>query len=166
MKQNKLSFESENLVMDWISFNITGCTDPEPITKYLSDSFGFNSVLNETFKGKYKVLIFEITNRYKVSFIKSTDNTESNSYWTGMTVSFSGENGKYFYSLIQNKLIDWCTFDLSCTNLGRFDLYYFRDFSESESGEQLELFLKNSYEKVNAKSKRKRAQLQEVELCE
>ena len=45
MKQNKLSFESEKLVVDYISFNITGCTDPEPIANYLSDSFGFNSVV-------------------------------------------------------------------------------------------------------------------------
>lgn len=116
----ELNFQSLNLTVDWISFNNTGCTDPE-----LSYLFRFNLVLKETSKGKSKVLIFKITNRYKLFFIKSTYNPEYNSYWTGVTVSFSGENGKYFYSLIQNKLIDWCTFNLSCTNLGRFDLYYF-----------------------------------------
>jgi hypothetical protein len=82
--------------------------------------------MKENFKGKSEDLIFKITNKYKVSFVKSTYNPESNSYWTGMTVKFSGENGKYFYSLIRRQLIDWCSFDLSCTNLGRFDLYYFR----------------------------------------
>ena len=71
-------------------------------------------------------LIFEITNKYKVSFIKSSYTQESNSYWTGTIVRFSGENGKYFYSLIQKKLVNWSIFDLSCTNLGRFDLYYFQ----------------------------------------
>ena len=123
MSKSKLSFESENLVVDYISFNITGCTDPGPIASYLSDSFGFNSVVKETFQGKSEDLIFEIRNRYKVSFLKSTYNPESNSYWTGLIVRFSGENGGYFYSLVQKKLIDWRIFDLSCTNLGRFDLY-------------------------------------------
>lgn len=116
---NKLTFKSENLVVDYISFNITDFTDcrnPEPIANYLSDSFGFNSVLKESFKGKSENLIFEITNQYEVSFIKSTYTPESNSYWTGMTVKFSGENGKYFYSLVQKQLINWYMFDLSCTN--------------------------------------------------
>lgn len=122
-----VKFQSENLVVDYISFNITGYKDPKPITTYLFDSFGFNSVMKENFKGKSEDLIFKITNKYKVSFVKSTYNPESNSYWTGMTVKFSGENGKYFYSLIRRQLIDWCIFDLSCTNLGRFDLYYSRN---------------------------------------
>jgi hypothetical protein len=121
-----VKFQSENLVVDYISFHITGYKDPKPITTYLFDSFGFNSVMKENFKGKSEDLIFKITNKYKVSFVKSTYNPESNSYWTGMRVKFSGENGKYFYSLIRRQLIDWCIFDLSCTNLGRFDLYYFR----------------------------------------
>ena len=152
---NKLTFKSENLVVDYISFNITDCRDPEPIANYLSDSFGFNSVLKESFKGKSEDLIFKITNKYKVSFIKSSYNPESNSYWTGTTVRFSGENGKYFYSLIQKKLVNWCMFDLSCTNLGRLDLYYFQKSTAQD--DPPESFMGNSCEKVNAKSKRKKA---------
>jgi DNA relaxase NicK len=157
MNQNKLSFESERLVMDYLSFNITGCKDPGRIANYLSDSFGFNSVAKETFQGKSEDLIFKITNEYKVSFIKSTYNPESNSHWTGLIVRFSGENGEYFYSLVQKKLIDWSIFDLSCTNIGRLDLYYFRKSKSTDQNDLLELFMENSYEKVNAKSKRKKA---------
>ena len=154
---NTLTFKSENLVVDYISFNITDCRDPEPIANYLSDSFGFNSVLKESFKGESEDLIFEITNKYKVYFIKSTYNPESNSYWTGMTVRFSGENGKYFYSLVKKKLINWYMFDLSCTNLGRFDLYYFRKSNPTNQDDPPESFMENSCEKVNSKSKRKKA---------
>lgn len=111
--------------MDYLPLNITDCTDPRRIANYLSDSFDFNSVLKETFQEKFEDLIFKITNGYKVSFIKSIYNPESNSYWTGLIVRFSGENKKYVYSLVQNKLIDWSIFDLSCTNIGRLDLYYF-----------------------------------------
>ena len=35
MNQNKLSFESENLVVDYISFNIPGSGNTESIAKYL-----------------------------------------------------------------------------------------------------------------------------------
>jgi len=113
--------------------------------------------MKETFQGKSEDLVFKITNGYKVSFIKSTYNPESNSYWTRLIVRFSGENGEYFYSLVQKKLIDWRIFDLSCTNLGRFDLYYFRKFKSTDQDDLLELFMKNSCEKINAKSKRKKA---------
>jgi len=157
MTQNKLSFESENLVLDYISLNISGCTDPGPIANYLSDSFGFNSVVKETFQGKSEDLILKSRNGYKVSFIRCRYNPESNNYWTGLIVRFSGKNGKYFYSLVQKKLIDWCIFDLSCTNLGRLDLYSFRKSKPSDQGELLESFMENSCEKINAKSKRKKA---------
>ena len=46
MTQNKLTFESENLVVDWIGFNIQGFVDRkqvERISKYLFQNFGFNS---------------------------------------------------------------------------------------------------------------------------
>ena len=37
MNRNKLSFESERLDVDYLSFNITGCKDPGRIANYLSD---------------------------------------------------------------------------------------------------------------------------------
>ena len=63
MLQNQLSFESERLVVHYLSFNITGCKDPGRIAIYLSDSFGFNSIVKETFQGKSEDLIFKITKR-------------------------------------------------------------------------------------------------------
>lgn len=155
MNQHKLTFESEKLVVDYISFNITDCTDPLTIATYLSNSFGFNSVVRETFQGKDEDLIFEITNEYKVSFIKSTYSPESHSYWTGFTVRFSGKNGEYFYSLVQKKSIDWSIFDLTRTNIGRFDLYYFRESKSADQDEPPELFMKNSCKKISSEFRRK-----------
>ena len=103
---SQLSFKSEGLVVDYLSFNITGCTDPAPIANYLSDSFGFNSVVKETFQGKSEDLIFKIRNGYKVSFIKSTYNSESNSYWTGLIVRFSGKKNILIRSYKDNWSID------------------------------------------------------------
>jgi NifU-like protein involved in Fe-S cluster formation len=84
-----VNFQSENLVVDSISFNITGCKDPKPIATYLFDSFGFNSIMKENLKGKSEDLIFKITNKYKVSFVKCTYNPESSSYWTITFKKFS-----------------------------------------------------------------------------
>ena len=50
MKQ--LNFQSENLVVDWISFNAKGLTDPEPIAEYLL-GFGFNSVQLNKLNSKF-----------------------------------------------------------------------------------------------------------------
>ena len=46
MTPNKSSFKSENLVVDWIGFNIQGLVDikqVKQIAKYLFQNFGFNS---------------------------------------------------------------------------------------------------------------------------
>ena len=155
MNPNKLTFESENLVVDYISFNISGCTDPEPIANYLSE-FGFNSILKSNEKTRAKVLISKIENYHDVTFVKSNYDPLSNSYWDGLSVRFSGKDGNYFYQLIKRKLIDWAVFDLASTNLGRFDLHFLRDLSESE--EQLALFMKNSCQKVKSKSSKRHAE--------
>lgn len=42
MNRNKLTFESENLVVDYISFNIPGSDNTESIAKYLFEKFNFN----------------------------------------------------------------------------------------------------------------------------
>jgi len=52
MNQNKLSFESENLVVDWVGFNIEGSTDLEPIANYFFESLGFNSTVAKIINGK------------------------------------------------------------------------------------------------------------------
>ena len=49
MTPNNLSFKSENLVVDWISFNAKGLIDPQPIAKYLLQ-FGFNSFQLNSFQ--------------------------------------------------------------------------------------------------------------------
>ena len=45
MNPNKLSFESENLVLDYITFNLPGSPNLEPIAKYLFQKFYFNSTI-------------------------------------------------------------------------------------------------------------------------
>ena len=55
MKQNKLSFESENLQVDYLTFNIQGTPDfglVNRIAKYLFQDFDFNSIISNCSKNK------------------------------------------------------------------------------------------------------------------
>ena len=112
MNENKLSFANENLVVDYISFNISALRDAEPIANYLFN-FGFNSILKSNEKTKGDILISDNRNYSSVTFVKSKYDPVSKSYWDGIVVRFSGTNGHYFYELIQKRLIDWDIFDLS-----------------------------------------------------
>jgi len=70
MNLTKLSFKSENLVVDWISFNAKGLTDPQPIAKYLL-GFGFNSFqLNSFSEGptRKEILYNHPKNKFNVIF--------------------------------------------------------------------------------------------------
>ena len=67
MNQNKLSFESKNLVVDYISLNIKGFMDPGSIDKiasYLSELFEFNSTLSKgnIDKSKEKIIFYDPKN--------------------------------------------------------------------------------------------------------
>jgi hypothetical protein len=121
MKENRLSFESENLVVDWISFKFQYLEDSTKtkIANYLF-KIGFNSYQES---GK-------LARPIKESILVSPENNlealfvTRGPYWEGTILQFSGSNGNHFYSLVQKKLIQWKLFSLA--TLGRFDIYYSR----------------------------------------
>jgi hypothetical protein len=122
MKQNELAFESENLVVDWISFKFQFLENNEQIgvAHYLS-KLGFDSYQES---GKLAKPIKEAvqlnpSNKFEVIFVKGGP------YWEGTTLQFSGSNATRFYNLVQKKLVNWKNF--SSATLGRFDLYYYRN---------------------------------------
>jgi len=73
MNQNQLTFESENLVVDWIGFNIQGLLDRKQlkqIANYLFRAFGFNSTIIKRINGKWKPesLNYDRQNQFQLSF--------------------------------------------------------------------------------------------------
>jgi hypothetical protein len=71
MTLNRVIFDSENLVMDWIEFNIQGLVNRkqvERIARYLFQ----NCVVNSTFalgsNGKQETLFCNFKNKYQISF--------------------------------------------------------------------------------------------------
>ena len=99
MKENKLTFESENLVVDSISFNLQGLMDPKIIADRLSKPFTPHVIIDDVptigFHGLKK--------KYKVSVRQYR---ESKSYWVGTQIIFSRKDAAYFYKLIKTKEFD------------------------------------------------------------
>ena len=92
MTRNKSSFKSENLIVDWIGFNIRGLVDikrAKQIARYLFRNFGFNSTFAVGLNGKEETLFNHPKNKYKVSFrvYKYSD-----IYWDGIKIDFPGPN--------------------------------------------------------------------------
>lgn len=147
MNQNNLTFYSENLVVDWISFKFQHLEDStkKKIANYLF-KFGFNSYQEsgKLAKPVKESILVSSNNQFEVCFV------ENNSYWQGTLLQFSGLNAKNFYSLIQQKLVSWKLF--SSATLGRFDIYYSRNHKQ---GDKISVrdFFENSHKKLQKTNK-------------
>ena len=154
MNQNKLSFESENLVVDWIGFNIQGFVEKKQIkqiAEYLFQNFRFNSIFAVGLDGKEETLFKDPKNNYQVSFRLYR---YSDIYWDGIKIDFSGNNAAQVYSLIQEQKIDWNIFQLSNLSLSRFDLCYFRERQDTDQTDEVEIFFKNFISKLANRHKK------------
>lgn len=147
MKQNKLSFESENLVVDYISFKFQKLDNftLKEIASYLFQ-IGFNSyfVSGRLAKPMKESILVDSKNSYEVLFVIE------NSYWKGTKLDFSGLNGKFFYTLVQQKLVSWELF--SSATLGRFDINFSRKNREFDKT-SVEDFFEDCHKKVRRTNK-------------
>jgi hypothetical protein len=160
MNQNKLSFESEKLVIDYISFNIQGLVDRkqvERIAKYFFQILGFNSTFAKGPNGSEEDLFLDFQNQHQVSFRYYLYASEYITYWSGTKVDFSGKNATQFYTIIKQQKFDWNIFDLSSTSLGRFDYYYFRPITDAHNDDKLKYFMQSSCDKILTNYKRRKA---------
>jgi len=153
-----INFDSENLVVDWLSFNIKNSMNPKPIATYFS-KLGLNSTFKEG--SNSKDLISKKENKFHVLFLKQTYNPESKNFWDGTTLIFSGSNANYFYQMMKTKKLNWSVFDLHHLTLSRLDLSYFRKDSgkknTSDQNKHVEFFMQKCCQKIHTKSKRRHA---------
>ncbi len=121
MSKNKLSFQSENLVVDYISFKFQDLKDwkEKELASYLL-KVGFNCYKESgKLRKPIKIPIFMgLKNIHEACFVVD------NPYWKGTCVYFSGASATFFYSLVKQTSINWEFF--SSAILGRFDLNYVR----------------------------------------
>ena len=123
MKRNKLTFESENLVVDYMTLNISGSVDIKKISKYLFEQCHFNSVIHSA--GREQRLHYESNNQHIVSFRPQEYNPDFKSFWHGTQMIFKGDNAAQFYKLIKAQKFQWNILNLERIKLGRFDIHYF-----------------------------------------
>jgi len=159
MNQNQLSFESENLLVDWIGFNIQGLIDRKQvkqIANYLFRTFGFNSTIIKRINGKWKSesLNYDKLNKFQVSFRQHEYDPEAKSFWVGTKIYFSGKNAAQIYKGIRAQKLDWNIFQPYSLSVSRFDLCYFRETKPTEQKGDLELFMNKCCQKTFARSKK------------
>jgi hypothetical protein len=156
MTLNKLTFESENLEVDWISFNLEGFMDPGMLARRFSKHFTphvlIDSVPSIGFHGLKK--------KYKVSIRQCTG---SKGYWVGTQIIFSGKNAAYFYKLIQTQRFDWhlLKFDQQTISLGRIDLCFSRPNDFNHTTKSFDKFLVNSRSQIQNHTTTRHIRLQD-----
>lgn len=140
---NVTNFDSENLKVDWISFNLKGLVDPRIIAgrllKYFTPHVLIDDVPSIGFHGFRK--------RYKVSIHQYTG---SKGYWIGTKIIFSGKNASYFYKLLKTRNFDWSLlkFEEHTLSLGRIDLCFSRPNDWSHKSKSFDDFLVDSRSQI------------------
>lgn len=90
MNPNKLTFESENLVVHWLEFSIEGLCNLEEIqalADYFHKKLELNSTFRESDKRSSQSLFSHPENKFNVLFVRTCLK-----YWSGTKLIFSGEN--------------------------------------------------------------------------
>lgn len=79
----------------------------------------------------------------------------SEKYWSGTSLSFSGNQSTWFYKTIKGKGLDWEVLDFDNTNLSRIDLYYDPKLKRSDEIENFDSFLEECRSQIEKVDKRK-----------
>jgi hypothetical protein len=142
MKQNKFTFQSQNIVVDYITFKFQDLDNlhQTKIANYLFQ-LGFNSYkesgkLAEPIK---EPIFVHSTNQFQVCFVGE------NSYWRGTLLHFFGINATRFYFFAKEEIID-CTI-FSSSVLSRFDLYFEPNYKTADKASARE-FLQNCQKNI------------------
>jgi len=157
MNQRKMTFESENLVVDWLSFNIQGLTGEanlRRIADHLSRYFTPSILMSNGSKMGYVGL----RKKYRVSLMEWTGKS-----WVGSQIIFSGENATYFYKLVKSQKFDWEILKVDqCTlSLGRIDLCFSRSNDFSHTTKLFDTFLVDSRRQIQDHTNTKHIKLED-----
>jgi len=154
MMLNKLTFESEGFKIHYLTLNLQfyNLKRIKTIADYLSNDFDCNSVLiDEKDFTQDRTL-----NKRKKSYSKAEFRVNTQKYWSGTSLIFSGDQSTWFYKTIKRKGLDWEVLDFDNTNLSRIDLYYDRKLKKSDEIENFDSFLEECRRKIEKVDKRKK----------
>lgn len=141
-----LNFNSEDLKVDYLSFNIqfNNTEQIQKIADFLANNFDCRSTLLDQANKKQYLLTNTNRNLYSAEFV-----VNSNKHWKGSILRFKGNHAQWFYKDLKFQKIDWSIFDVENTNLGRVDLCYDRKLKTSDK--DLNHFFINSSRRINNK---------------
>lgn len=143
---NKLTFESEGLTVDYVTFNFEQLNQSRKadLINYFY-KLGFNSYdTDRKYRNAFDESIkFNSKNLYQIKFIKNIT-----PHWKGIAVAFPDDSGAYFYKLAKNNQIQWDLFDSAI--LSRFDLNYLL-LLQSDDLHSVTQFLRTSQEEIRRK---------------
>ena len=137
----QLNFNSENLMVDWISFNIEGLIDSTRIANLLF--FRFNASI--TMEDQSELQFYDRRNKYDVSIRQ-----RQKSHWVGSQIIFSGKNAAYFYKLIKTQKfnLDLLKFGQRTLSLGRIDLCFSKTNYSTDTKRSFDAFLVDSRSQI------------------
>ena len=143
-----INFNFGNLKVDYLSLNFQFNNRRliEQIAAYLGKTFHCKSILFDQSTKKRHLLVEANQNRYSAEFV-----VNSTKHWEGTTLRFKGKHAQCFYDDLKSQKLDWHIFNLDYTNLGRIDLCYDRKLTQFDK--DLNIFLENSYKRVNCRNK-------------
>ena len=151
----KISFNSENLKVDWISFNLKGLPSIRKVADRLSNYFTAHVLID----GKPEIGFHDLRKKYKVSIHQYTG---SKGYWIGTKIIFSGKNADYFYKLLKTQNFDWSLlkFEEHNLSLGRIDLCFSRPNDWNHTTKSFDDFLVGSRNQIQNHTSTKYIKLQ------
>jgi hypothetical protein len=145
----QLSFESENLAVNYITLNVRNLVNPEQIEHIINvfaESFNFNVWIRNASDKHFSNSQIKEENLYEVYFVRYSYSPQHRVH--EITISFSGEHAKHFYKIWKDNTFFFEIFENLHVNLGRFDLCYFREAKTTDQIDQLQTFLKDCQSKV------------------
>lgn len=152
----KISFNSENLKVDWVSFNLKGLVNTKIIADRLSNYFTPHVMID----GKPEIRFHGLQKKYKVYIHQYTG---SKGYWIGTKIIFSGKNANYFYTLLKTRNFDWSLlkFEEHNLSLGRIDLCFSLMNDLSHTNKSFDKFLVDSRSHIQDHTNTKYIKLQD-----
>ena len=107
---DKFTFESENLTVDYVTFNFEQLNQSRKadLINYFY-KLGFNSYdTDRKYRNLiwYKFIKFNSKNLYQIKFIRNIT-----PQWKGIAVAFPDDSEAYFYKLAKNNQIQWDLFE-------------------------------------------------------
>ena len=146
MKQSNRNFQSQNLTVDYITFNLrNGKSQIQEIANIFHSLYSFDCYLfdynksyNKRFSKKREIIVKN--QAYRLVFAINSSAHKANT----VLIQFANLNASYLYKILKNGNFSWQNFEGFDLVLGRFDINYvckkkiidsavFRDFAERSS---------------------------------